>query len=64
LIKTSAVANRWGFWDLAQFSADYRELFGELPAETPRKSFKGPLKRVLPGGEAGYLCPLPAVKWE
>ena len=28
------VANRWGFWHMGQFAADYRRLFGELPSET------------------------------
>jgi AraC family ethanolamine operon transcriptional activator len=27
-------AARWGFWHMSQFAADYRRLFGELPAET------------------------------
>jgi AraC family ethanolamine operon transcriptional activator len=30
----SDVANRWGFWHMGQFAADYRKLFGELPSET------------------------------
>ena len=28
------VANRWGFWHMGSFAADYREQFGELPSET------------------------------
>lgn len=28
------VANRWGFWHMSQFAADYRRLFGELPSQT------------------------------
>lgn len=28
------IANRWGFWHLGRFSADYRKFFGELPSET------------------------------
>ncbi len=28
------IANRFGFWHLGQFAADYRRLFGELPSET------------------------------
>ena len=28
------VANRWGFWHMGQFAADYRKQFGELPSET------------------------------
>jgi AraC-like DNA-binding protein len=31
------VANRWGFWHMGQFAADYRKLFGELPSETPTR---------------------------
>lgn len=27
------LANRWGFWHMGQFAADYRRLFGELPSE-------------------------------
>ncbi len=30
----SDVANRWGFWHLGQFAADYRKLFGQRPSET------------------------------
>lgn len=30
------VANRWGFWHMSQFAADYRRFFGELPSETLR----------------------------
>jgi AraC-like DNA-binding protein len=28
------VANRWGFWHMGQFAADYRAMFGELPSNT------------------------------
>ena len=28
------VANRWGFWHMGQFAADYRKLFVEIPTET------------------------------
>ena len=28
------VANRWGFWHMGQFAADYRLFFGELPSTT------------------------------
>ncbi len=27
-------ANRWGFWHMGQFAADYKRQFGELPSET------------------------------
>ncbi len=35
------VANRWGFWHMGQFAADYREHFGELPSETLRRATDG-----------------------
>jgi AraC family ethanolamine operon transcriptional activator len=28
------VANRWGYWHMGQFAADYRRQFGELPSGT------------------------------
>ena len=28
------IANRWGFWHMGQFAADYRLFFGELPSTT------------------------------
>lgn len=31
------VANRWDFWHMGMFAADYRKLFDELPSETLRK---------------------------
>lgn len=33
-VKLADVANRWGFWHLGQFAADYRRQFCELPSET------------------------------
>ena len=30
----SEIANRWGFWHMSQFAADYRRFFGELPSAT------------------------------
>ena len=30
------IANRWGFWHMSQFAADYHRFFGELPSETLR----------------------------
>jgi AraC family ethanolamine operon transcriptional activator len=32
--RIADVANRWGFWHMGQFAADYRRQFGELPSET------------------------------
>ena len=31
------IANRWGFWHMGQFAADYKRQFGELPSETVRR---------------------------
>jgi AraC-like DNA-binding protein len=36
-VKVADVANRWGFWHMGQFAADYRRQFGELPSETLRR---------------------------
>jgi transcriptional regulator GlxA family with amidase domain len=30
------VANRWGFWHMGKFAADYRALFGDLPSADAR----------------------------
>jgi len=38
-IKIYKIANKWGFWHMGQFAADYRKLFGELPMETLNKSY-------------------------
>ncbi len=35
------VAMHWGFWHLGHFSHDYRELFGELPSATLKRSLSG-----------------------
>ena len=32
------VANRYGFWHMGQFAADFRRHFGELPSATLRRS--------------------------
>jgi AraC family ethanolamine operon transcriptional activator len=32
--NVSDIANRWGFWHMGQFAADYHRQFGELPSET------------------------------
>ena len=36
-IKIYMIANKWGFWHMGQFAADYRKLFGELPMKTLNK---------------------------
>ncbi|WP_018411511.1 helix-turn-helix domain-containing protein [Methyloversatilis thermotolerans] len=35
------IAMHWGFWHLGHFSHDYRELFGELPSQTLKRSLAG-----------------------
>ena len=30
----SAIANRWGYWHMGKFAADYKRQFGQLPSET------------------------------
>ena len=34
----SDVANKWGFWHMGQFAADYRKYFGELPSDTIKRT--------------------------
>jgi len=36
-VVISDVANRWGFWHMGSFAADYRKQFAELPSETLRR---------------------------
>ena len=36
--SVQAVAACWGFWHLSRFSGEYRQLFGELPSQTLRRS--------------------------
>ncbi|MGD8375723.1 MAG: helix-turn-helix domain-containing protein [Acidobacteriota bacterium] len=43
--KIADMANRYGFWHMGQFAADYRTQFGELPSGTrarPRAGVRGP----------------------
>jgi AraC-like DNA-binding protein len=35
------IANRWGFWHMGSFAADYQKQFGELPSES-RKRIRRP----------------------
>lgn len=37
----SAIATNWGFWSMGHFSRDYKQLFGELPSETLKKTEGG-----------------------
>ena len=36
-VRIADVANRWGFWHMGQFAADYRLRFEELPSETAQR---------------------------
>lgn len=36
-VKITDIANKWDFWHMGQFAADYQYLFGELPSETLSK---------------------------
>jgi AraC family ethanolamine operon transcriptional activator len=38
LLQIKDVVPRWGFWHLSRFSAEYRQLFGELPSATLRSN--------------------------
>ena len=37
-IKIMSIANKYGFWHMGQFAADYYKLFRELPSETLKRS--------------------------
>jgi AraC family ethanolamine operon transcriptional activator len=41
-IKVVDIANRWGFWHMGQFAADYRKMFGELPSKTQHDNSESP----------------------
>lgn len=32
--NVSDIANKWDFWHMGQFAADYKKIFGELPSDT------------------------------
>lgn len=34
----SDVANRWGFWHMGQFAADYKAMFGQLPSASLKQA--------------------------
>ncbi len=40
--KIVDAANKWGFWHMGKFAADYRQLFGERPSETLAGVIRGP----------------------
>jgi AraC family ethanolamine operon transcriptional activator len=43
-VQVKNVVSRWGFWHFSRFSAEYRELYGELPSvtlKTPRAQRAG-----------------------
>ncbi len=37
-VRIADIANKWGFWHMGQFAADYRNLFNELPSQTMSKA--------------------------
>jgi len=51
LLQIKDVVPRWGFWHLSRFSAEYRQLFGELPSATLRSNARQspPLPRSSSG---------------
>ena len=40
--RVADVANRWGFWHMGQFAADYKRLFSELPSDTKSRRVARP----------------------
>lgn len=40
-MSVAQIALRWGFWHSSQFARQYRELFGELPSHTLRRTRAG-----------------------
>ncbi|EGV33393.1 transcriptional regulator, AraC family [Thiorhodococcus drewsii AZ1] len=37
-VSVARIAARWGFWHAGQFAHDYKQLFGENPSETRRRT--------------------------
>ncbi len=37
-LRIADIANRYGFWHMGQFAADYRRMFAELPSETWKRA--------------------------
>lgn len=37
-VNVADIGNRWRFWYMGQFAADYRKQFGELPSHTLRRT--------------------------
>jgi AraC family ethanolamine operon transcriptional activator len=37
--RVAEIAHRQGFWHMGQFASDYKQLFGELPSNTLRKTY-------------------------
>lgn len=46
LESVTALATRWGFWHMGQFTKDYKRLFAELPSETLKKRHARLLQRL------------------
>lgn len=40
-LQVKDVASRWGFWHWSRFSAEYRQMFNELPSETLHRVSSG-----------------------
>ena len=44
VIKVTEIANKWGFWHMGQFAADYQKTFAELPSDTLKSRLFSPVK--------------------
>jgi AraC-like DNA-binding protein len=47
--RVAEVAKRYGFDGLGRFSGNYRELFGESPSSTLRRSLDPGMPHLVPG---------------